>query len=169
MLKKNIKLKNIILIIFLILTCVYSKYTFASNDGGKIGFGFILGDPIGLTAQTNLSEKISIDAGFGDSRGDGFYLYGDLLLNLHNFSELNGLGFYVGIGPGFQRYEVERKNKEDKEENIIEVRVPIGIDYAFNSEFDVPVTVFVEFTPALQLAPEIDSEFRGGIGARYFF
>ena len=48
----------------------------------------------------------------------------------------------------------------------IGIRVPIGLNYMFD---EVPIDIFVEVAPGLQLVPATAFDIDGGLGARYYF
>ncbi|NMB63904.1 MAG: hypothetical protein GYA16_03445, partial [Spirochaetes bacterium] len=75
------------------------------------------------------------------------------------------LVFYLGVGAGFHDWEKDRKN-DHEEENRIDVRIPVGLEYTFTK---VPVGIFIELVPALRIIPDVDFDIRGGLGARYYF
>ncbi len=44
--------------------------------------------------------------------------------------------------------------------------MPFGINYVFEP---IPIEVFLEIVPALEIIPDVDFHLRAGIGARYYF
>jgi hypothetical protein len=152
-------MKNILLLctIFLLIT----SSLFATNN---IGAGFILGDPSGLTAKFFMGKSDAIDIGVGES-ADDLYIYADYLRHFHGVFPINELVLYLGVGAGFHDWEKDNKN-DNEEENRIDVRIPLGLEYTFTK---VPIGIFLELVPALRIVPDIDFDIRGGLGARYYF
>jgi hypothetical protein len=132
----------------------------------KFGVGFILGSPSGVTGKLFLNKSSAVDAGLGVAAGDGFYLYADYLMHFGGVFPVDNLDVYFGLGPGYHHYEKEHKRNEDEEENRLEARLPVGLEYFIDK---VPLGVFLEIAPALRIVPDIDFDFRGGIGLRYYF
>lgn len=165
----NTKIKSnylILLIMFLFVT------SHVSAEDNNIGVGIVIGTPFAVTGKFIINKNSAIDFGAGKAEGDGVYIYADYIINIHYFQDIPGLIFYSGIGPAFHEFEKDnRRNNvnDDKDENRIELRIPVGLEFSFYPKYNVPVRLFGEIIPALIVSPEIDSEFRGGIGARYFF
>jgi hypothetical protein len=89
------------------------------------------------------------------------YLHGDVLW--HDFDLIpvsqGRLPLYFGVG-GLVRV------RDDNYNNQIGVRAPVGLSYMFDN---LPVDVFVEVAPAIDLTPAVRGEVTGGIGIRYWF
>jgi hypothetical protein len=147
---------------FAVLMCVSAQAFAASNS---FGIGFILGDPSGFTAKFFVSGNDAIDTGIGPSGRDGFYLYADYHRHFRNLFPVPELSVYVGAGAGLHEHDEESKHHEEGELSL-EARLPLGIDYVFRQ---VPIEVFLELAPALEIIPDIDFHLRGGLGARYYF
>lgn len=129
---------------------------------GRFGLGAIVGEPTGLSAKIWLSERTAVDAGLAYSFDDpeDFHLHGDFLF--HKFDLLpvakGQLPVYFGVGG---RVKFERRA-----DTRAGVRFPVGLAYMFA---DVPVDLFVEVAPVVDLTPKSRLAFNGGIGVRYFF
>ena len=158
-------MKRYIYIIFAatIITGFLSSRLIAS--GSKFGAGFILGSPSGLTGKLFISNAHAIDFGVGIV-SDDLYVYGDYLLHFSNVFPVANLAIYLGIGGGFHDYEKEHKFKEDEDENRLEVRGPLGLEYMIQK---IPLGLFVEIVPAMRVVPDVDFGIRGGLGVRYYF
>ncbi len=134
----------------------------SSNDHGNFGIGVILGEPTGLSAKMWTSENTAFDLGVAWSfSGNGhFHIHGDYLF--HNFGLFDvskgSLPLYFGIGARM----LFRDNADDK----IGVRIPIGLEYFFDG---VPLAVFGEVVPILDLAPSTEFDINGGLGIRFYF
>ena len=55
-------------------------------------------------------------------------------------------------------------NEDDDDE--LGIRLPVGLEYVFQN---VPVRIFVEWVPVLDLTPDTELDMEGGVGIRYFF
>jgi hypothetical protein len=135
-------------------------------ESGSFGAGFILGSPSGITGKMFFDGNNALDFGLGVVSGDDLYCYADYLKHFSGVLPLSDLALYIGLGPGYHRYEKERKKRDDERENRFELRVPLGLEYAIRT---IPLGVFLEIAPALRVIPEIGFDIRGGIGVRYYF
>lgn len=151
-------------VIFLIFVSLIllNNSSFAAH---KVGIGVILGDPSGFTTKLFLTDSNAFDAGIGPSGDDGFYLYFDYLRIFRNLFPINELSLYLGAGVGLHHHDKETKH-HDEDELSLEARLPIGIAYLFRQ---IPLEIFLEIAPALEIIPDIDFDLRGGLGARYYF
>ena len=131
----------------------------AAPDHG-FGLGVLLGEPTGIGLKYWLGSRTAIDGGiaWSFSGDDSLHIHLDYLLQNFNLFKLKKgqLALYYGIGGRFK----------DEEERRIGVRVPVGIDYI--SE-DVPMDIFFELAPVLDLVPGTELELMGCLGIRYFF
>lgn len=152
-------------IISLVITVLFSSASFAIGKNG-IGVGFVLGDPSAITMKYFINDQHAVDAGIGDAAGDGFYLYGDYLLHFPGIIPVERFTLYLGGGAAFHNFEKERKHEDDIDENRIEVRMPVGVEFETP---EIPLGIFLEIVPAMRLAPDVDFELRAGLGMRYFF
>ncbi|MFH0974341.1 MAG: hypothetical protein V1874_00990 [Spirochaetota bacterium] len=153
-------------LIIIIFAFMFICYAGSGSAATKAGVGFILGDPSGFTAKVFPDDIYALDFGIGPSAHDGFYLYADFLRHFGSLFPVKELVFYVGGGAGFHNHEEHRKGNESDHENSLEARMPFGIEYTFK---DVPVGIFGEIVPAMEIAPDFDFNIRGGAGARYYF
>lgn len=130
---------------------------------GRLGAGIILGEPIGASVKYFFKDTFAIDgaAGWSDRDHAGLYVHSDVLW--HNYDLLpvsrGRLPVYFGVG-GLVRF------RHDGFDNQVGVRVPVGIEYLFD---DIPVDIFAEIGPAIDVAPDVRGEITGGIGARFWF
>ena len=149
-------IKRLSPIIFLII--LFQLNTKAQDK--NFGLGIILGEPTGVSAKLWTSSSNAFDfAAAWSFKGDGhLLLQADYVWHIFNLIPVSSgkLPFYVGIGGRIIFAD----------DPLIGARVPLGLDYLFA---DAPVDIFVELVPILDLAPETDFDFGGGIGARYWF
>ncbi len=139
-----------------------TKTTASSVDHGTFGIGVILGEPTGLSAKMWTTKTTGFDLGLAWSwSGDGhLHIHGDYLFHKFGFFDVSqgALPFYIGIGGRI----LLRDNADDR----IGVRIPVGLEYYFD---DLPIAVFGELVPILDLAPSTDFDINGGIGVRFYF
>ncbi len=136
---------------------------------GDFGLGFVLGDPSGITAKYFLNRDHAVAAGIGDAAGSGFYLNVDYLMHFHEIIPVREMALYLGGGGAFHHYHRDRNGRiwdDEEEENRIEARMPFGLNYVFKP---IPIEVFFELVPALEIIPDVDFRLRAGLGARYYF
>lgn len=133
-----------------------------------IGIGAMFGDPTGITGKVWLDSQHAIDmAAEWRTRGDDeFYLHANYLVHAPldlKENKLKGiLNYYYGVG-GF--YE-ERNHRFHKDEDVLALRLPIGVSHQPQK---VPVELFAEFVPVLEVSPDSDFDVDVGIGVRYLF
>ncbi len=150
MLKRNCSL--------FILMMLLAGTSEAQNYG--LGLGIILGEPTGISLKYWTSRTTAIDGAIAWSLGkhNRMYFHGDYLW--HNDRIINvskgRLPIYYGVGArlGFNG------------DSSLGIRGVIGLDYQFAT---IPLDMFLELVPVMNLAPSTDFDFNGAIGVRYFF
>lgn len=134
----------------------------AAMDRKPFGAGVMAGEPTGLTFKFMLDDTHGVDFGGGweTSGDDEIYIYADYLYHLNDLITVptGRLPLYFGGGLRF----IDRDKRDDK----FGVRIPIGVEYLFES---VPLGAFAEAVPVLNLNPDTDFDLEGGIGIRFFF
>lgn len=132
--------------------------------GGPFGLGVILGEPTGISAKYWMDggRQYAVDAGAAWSlSGDNkLHLHGDYLFHQYGLLkvEKGKLPVYFGVGG-----RVEFRDNRDDE---VGIRIPVGLDYLFDG---APLELFVEVVPIVDLAPDTELDFNGGVGIRFFF
>ncbi len=130
------------------------------NDG--FGAGVILGEPTGLTVKHWVSDITAFDAAAGWSfeGRTSLHLHANYLF--HDFDmipvEKGHLPVYAGLGARFKG----REGRSDR----LGVRVPVGLAYHVE---EIPLEVFGEVVPILDLTPDSRFSLNAAIGVRYFF
>ncbi len=138
---------------------VYSQTTDLS---GRFGAGLVLGEPTGVSLKYFFNETMAIDGVVGWSFHDetDAYVHSDFLW--HKFDLVSvphgQLPFYIGVG-GWVKFD----NDDD---NGVGLRVPFGATYIFDK---LPLDVFAEIAPILELSPSTRGGFTIGVGARWWF
>ncbi len=147
---------------FIILLMVFLANNVFAIERNRFGIGVIAGEPTGITAKYMLDDESAIDAGIGwETSGDNeFHIYGDYLYHMYDLIKVphGKLPLYFGVGARF----IDRDKKDDK----FGVRIPVGIEYLFET---VSLGAFLELVPVLELTPDTDFEVEGVIGIRFFF
>ena len=144
--------------LFFVLTFGGSWSGYAQGSG--FGLGVILGEPTGVSAKYWVSTRNAVDAGFAWSfRHKGFFhVHADYLWHVPlNIETPQQFTFYVGIGGrlGFSSGSA-----------IFGARIPVGIVYW---PHDIPLDIFLEVAPLLDLTPATEFTANGGIGVRFYF
>lgn len=145
----------------LILAAVLSTAAVARD--GHFGLGVIVGEPTGLSAKVWLSPKSALDfaAAWSFEKHTKFHLHADYLL--HSFHlikvEKGELPLYFGVGGRL----ILREHEHD---DLVGIRIPVGLEYLMD---ELPLDIFVEVVPVVNLAPDTDADMDGGIGIRYMF
>ena len=131
-------------------------------EGGPFGLGIILGEPTGISGKYYLNETHAIDGAVAWSlSGDNdFHLHGDYLFHEYSLIEPDKgkLPVYVGIGGRF----LFRQSRDTE----FGVRIPVGLNYIFAT---IPIDLFGEIVPILDLFPDVEFDLEGAIGARFYF
>ena len=145
-----------------------------AQDKG-FGLGVILGEPTGISGKVWVGPNTAFDGAVAWSFGyhSAFHAHLDYLY--HNFNlfrvEEGKLALYYGIGGRFKAdgdHSDADKNHGHvhRDHSHVGVRVPVGLDYLVEG---VPLDIFVEVAPIVELVPDTDISLNGGIGIRYFF
>lgn len=158
--------------IFLIL-CV----GFAAAQDRGVGIGLIVGEPTGISTKIWTSHTNAVDIGLEWSSGDGYLMrmgngywhyvnetYVHIHANYlwHSFDAIRSeerFPLYYGVGTTI-------RSGQSSPYNWLGVRGTFGVEWLPRP---VPIDVFLEIVPTLQLAPFSDFGFSAGIGTRYYF
>jgi hypothetical protein len=146
---------NFITILFSLI--IISSINAQSNG---VGVGLIVGEPTGISGKYWTGSTTAFDAALAWSFVDenAFQIHADYLFhNIRLITVSEGkLPFYYGIG-------ARLKTANDIK---LGVRVPLGFAYLFQN---VPIDIFVEVVPILDVIPKTDFQINAALGARYFF
>ena len=135
------------------------------SDGAldhRFGAGLILGEPIGASLKYWLNDKIALDGAVAWSfwHEDNFEFHADALFHEFDWIPVSQGKLAVYYGGGF------RIKLQDNDDDRFGIRGPVGISYLFEH---VPVDIFVEVGPVIDLTPSVRGGVTGGIGARFWF
>lgn len=135
--------------------------TVFANAQGKFGLGIIVGEPTGISGKYHLSSESAIDGAIGWSS----YKYGATHIHmdyLQNFAKLGPeVPVYFGVGG-----RIKFKNNDKNEDLRLAARIPVGIVYEPTT---VPIDLFVELVPMLDLTPATEFSWNAAFGIRYYF
>jgi len=132
------------------------------------GLGIMLGAPTAISGKLFVGADTAIDFGVGVyyryRDRDGLHLHGDFLWHpvVLAKTETFWLPLYFGVGARFL-------DLNDNRGNAIGVRVPLGIDFDFET---VPLDVFLEVAVILDVIVDNGydrGDFGGAVGIRYWF
>lgn len=139
----------------------------------SFGLGIMLGEPSGVSAKLFTSKTTAFNFGIGLSIGgdrigayDGKYdggsrihFHADYLLHVYNaIGSTEQFPIYYGIGA--------RINSGGGYSSSIAVRFVGGIAWMPR---DIPIDLFIELVPSLQLTSQPGFAIDSAIGARYYF
>lgn len=133
-----------------------------SAQAGSFDAGAIVGDPTGLSIKAWINDSYAFDiaASWSNGRRDKRYVHGDYLR--HDYTLINvkngDLPVYYGIGA--------RVLDEDGRKTKAGIRIPLGLEYLI---YKLPLSLFVEIVPRLDLTPDTDFELDAALGIRYRF
>lgn len=155
------------LVIAVLISLVATPVQAQTDQQDNIGLGVLLGDPSGISYKNYINSRNAVDAALGWTfRHDGgLYVHVDYLWHNYNlFQDIDDdltvtrglVAFYFGIGG--RAFIGDHSN--------LGVRIPVGVNYHFEND---PFEIFFEIAPVLELIPETEADFNGGIGIRYYF
>jgi hypothetical protein len=151
-------MKNNLLKIILVMI-IFSTISAAQTKG--FGLGILVGEPTAVSAKYWTSGSTAFDFGIGYSFEKNSYLniHADYLFHVKNiFETAENISLYYG--PGARLRFVENATTR------LGFRFDIGLVWIPRN---APIDVFIEVAPLLDIIPETDFSFNGGVGVRYFF
>lgn len=130
------------------------------------GLGLIIGEPTGISAKLWTSNINAFDFGLGWSGIDNknhsrkrVHFHMDYLWHSFNaISSTERFPLYYGVGGRFT-------GGQDYESSLA-VRGVLGIAWLPHG---IPIDVFLELVPSLEIIPSTDFDLDAAIGVRYFF
>lgn len=131
-----------------------------------VGLGLMGGDPNGLSLKVWTSPRVALDAGLGYSywRGQALHVHGDVLWHSRSLTQsADGyLPLYIGLGARVKLAD----NAHEYPDMRVGIRIPFGLEYVFAS---IPVGLFLELVPVIDLSPGRDFGGNSSVGFRYYF
>lgn len=146
----------------LLLFLIFIFFCPILKSQSKFGLGIIVGEPTGISGKLLLNNNTSsVDAAIGWSfyKYSSLHIHADYLWNITRLS--NEVPFYLGVGG-----RIKIKNTEKKEDTKLAIRVPVGLVFEPSS---IPIDVFIEAVPMLDLVPSSEFSFNAAVGIRYYF
>ena len=135
----------------------------AAPEPGGIGLGLIGGEPSGLSAKTWAGSHVGFDAAVAWSvwHYAALHVHADVLLHTRNMV-YEGIGFlplYAGLGGRV-------KLSSGSNPLLVGARVPFGAEYVLPI---LPLGLFLEVVPVVDVIPSIGLNWNGAAGFRYYF
>ncbi|MBN2362538.1 hypothetical protein JXL83_00225 [candidate division WOR-3 bacterium] len=151
-----------------IVICSLVLIVFAGTLFGqskRFGLGIVVGEPTGFTAKYWLSPVNSLNAAiawsvFDDNSFEAFYIHIDHVFYYYDLFRVQSGKAPVFIGVGGRFYFPRHDDTK------IGFRIPMGLAYMFEQ---VPIEIYGEIAPVINIVPETDVDLDGGVGFRYFF
>ena len=133
----------------------------SSAQSNGFGVGIILGEPTGISAKYWTTGSTAFDFGLGYSirKNSRLHLHADYLFHVNNlFNTSENISLYYGPGARLRLVQTG--------DSRLGFRFDIGLVWIPRNS---PVDVFLEIAPLMDIIPETDFSFNGGVGVRYFF
>jgi hypothetical protein len=135
--------------------------------GQRLGLGVIAGSPTGLSFKYLLSQRsaFSAHAGWSFVGAKGVHLTGDyqylfpMVIETAEGTSISDMTPYIAAGGRFRFKETE----EDDTEFHLGLRIGGGVEYSIDR-----FGIFLELLPVVDLIPETDFDFEGGIGFLFY-
>lgn len=138
----------------------------------RFGFGFILGEPTGLSWKYRIDHLHALDGAIGFSPFDRFRIHVDYLWLSRPFRDPNfalhyGIGAAVGFGNTTEAVFTRHGDGYVVQSTSLGfgVRVPFGVDYAIPRS---PVELFLEIAPLVIVTPAGGIGIDFGLGVRFY-
>jgi hypothetical protein len=156
-----------------IACCLFFAFQESEAQVHPFGLGVIIGEPAGISAKLWTSNHTAFDFGLGWSVGGdrmgryNYYYNGPNRVHIHmdylwhSFNAIHSseqFPLYYGIGG--------RINSGASYDASAAVRGVLGIAWLPR---EVPIDLFIELIPMLQLSPSSYFGIDAGVGARFFF
>ena len=144
----------------LLLSCGL-LFSLSAQEKG-LGTGLIIGEPTGFSAKLWLDSQSAIDAALAYSLAEPEFnlrFHADYLLHFLNIlpEVVEGMNGYAGLGAYVL---VGQENFQ------LGLRVPCGLVWFFKK---VPLDLFLEVAPGMQILMSTKFTIGGGLGLRWFF
>jgi hypothetical protein len=129
-----------------------------AQDRDEFGMGLLIGEPSGLNAQFFWGPRTAVDVTAAWSLSDEWFM------TIADFQVYDYIGdaprewrWYYGLG-GYLALP-------ENDDGTLGVRIPLGIKYHFPHSY---IDVWAEVAPALELVPETQAAFQGGLGLTFW-
>ncbi len=157
--RTGINFTKISILTLVLIVCFSGK---AISQRAGLGVGVMFGEPTGLSFKGWISESSAIDGGLGWSfvNEGSLHIHVDYLYHFYSVFDTPKIPLYLGVGG-----RIKLKNTKHDSDMRLGVRIPFGISYQFT---EVPVDVFLEIAPVLDLNPSTGGSVNGALGVRYY-
>lgn len=161
--------KWMLIVTMLMVIGVGSAQARVGNPQYQYGFGMMVGEPTGLTAKFWINNKEAYDVAVSFRFSDYFLIQGGYLYhNSDVFKKTKAhpqASLYYGGGLRliFDSDHEFRKHYDRDYDSILGIKGTVGLNYILR---DLPVELFVEVSPIMNIVPATDLDFGAGIGAR---
>ena len=127
---------------------------------GKFGVGVIAGQPSGLSVNYLLGSRVSVDGAFAWSFIDNgsLYVHGDMQYRIFEIVNIDPGNLIFVSGIGARLLFLSNIN--------LGLRIPVGLSFNFRR---VPIELFLEIAPTLELIPATKFSAGAAVGVRYYF
>ena len=158
------------LLVSLFLITGFISASAAGPSGKDLGFGIMLGDPLGGTLKywSSGSNAFNFSVGssyFGSPRVGADYLWHYEPFHFEQFKLYAGPGIVLGIGSKDEKDKSDKFYDLKESEAGIALRGIIGLAVIPKT---IPFELFIEMGPLVGVAPEVGSAFDFGIGFRFY-
>lgn len=158
------KLKFFLILSLLLVSANAAKAEYGPEEK-RLGLGFYLGEPLGITAKYYLAEVVSIQGvGSWSFFDEGLTLMSDFLFDVYDLASNQqnyAMPVYVGLGG---KFVIQNQNAND--DSTFGLHVPIGLAW---QSLNTPLEIAFEVAPGLDLSPKAKFDVNGGIILRYYF
>lgn len=139
---------------------LYQRYDPESVQNRRFEIGVMIGAPTGVNAKYWIDPRSALDlAAAWLFEDEGYFeIHGDYLFHYLYPPVTKGLlPLYFGLGPTLRIGE---------DNSYFGIRIPIGIEYFI---LDIPLSVFGEIGPRVEIIPNSSVKVAGGVGIRFVF
>jgi len=128
---------------------------------GRMGIGFVLGEPTGIAWKYRIDPAHAVDGAIGISPYNQFRMHVDYLWQSRPFEERN-LAVHYGAGVALGSGRTYFSSREVG----FGIRGVVGLNYLIRN---TPLDLFLEAAPIIVLTPTSDMGADVGFGARVYF
>ncbi len=135
-------------------------------SAGRLGLGVIIGSPTGFSLKFWQGRRNALDLALAwNFSNDYFHIHGDYLYHFPIHLEgasVSTLLWYLGVG-GMLKF---KSNARDDNKTAFGFRGVAGIEFI---PPQIPLDIFAEIAPVMNIIENTDLELEGGVGIRYTF
>ncbi|WP_141691586.1 hypothetical protein [Rhodohalobacter halophilus] len=160
--KSKLTAAFVILSLSLMLSTVQAQ---DNSTNGSFGIGAQVTNPAGIALKGWISDNAAIASVISFNLSENastFYIHGDYLMHKRYNTpgwDVGFLSYYYGVGGRYLWRDAGFDN------NFFGIRLPGGLNFTFT---DVPFDFYVEMAPVVDVSPDFNFGFTGGLGFRYF-